>query len=767
MREIRTTPVGRRGLNAALLLALVTLIAGCAFDAESRKQRYFESGNKYFAEGKYSHAAIEYQNALGIDATFGEARKQLALSHARIGDITRAREEYVRAADVLTQDVNLQLTAGAYLLSAGQAQEAAARADIALKLDPNNIQAHLLRGNALAGLRSFDEAIEAVEQAIRLDPSRGATLTHLGRLELAQGRQVEAEGALKKAVSLSPNAIETHLALGSFYWATNRPVEAEAAFRDALRLQPESIDANRAMAAMMLATGKGGEAESYLVRIADTTKNPGAVLMLADYYIVSGQAKQAITRLESIGAESRNTAFDERLARAYAVAGDRAKAKAILDETLTRDPASVSALLLKGQLLVDEGKRDDAFATIRAAATADPASADAQFALGKQYAERGDNAAAETAFREVLRINPRAAAAQVEIGRLELLAGDAKQAVRTAEEASRNQPGSLSARVMLVRGLLASRDLVRAEREIAVLRKAFPMASTVHTQAGTLALLRNDAPGARAAFERAGSLDPRALDALAGLVAVDIKAGDNRAATARLEERIKADPSAEVFMLAGRTYWTIGNLASAEQSFKQAIEVNPSVLAPYSMLGRLYVEQRKLDQALAEFDALSKRQSKPVGALTMSGIILQAKGNLPEARRRFEDALSLDSRAGIAANNLAWLHAESGENLDEALQLAQTATAATPDTPAYMDTLGWVYYKKRLPQMAIPLFTRCVEKVPAHGPYSYHLGLALMQAGEVERAKTAFQTALKAGVGTTAAEDIRRILNSNASAATH
>jgi tetratricopeptide (TPR) repeat protein len=758
---------GVRLAAGALLFSVSTLVAGCGFDSESRKQRYFESGNKYFAEGKYSHAVIEYQNAVGMDATFGEARKQLALSHARIGDITRAREEYVRAADVLTNDVDLQLTAGAYLLSAGQAQEAASRADVALKLDPNNIQAHLLRGNALAGLQSFDEAIDAIEQAIRLDPARGATLTHLGRLEMAQGRQAEAESALKKAVTLSPDAIETHLALGSFYWAVNRAEDAERAFREALRLQPESIDANRAMAAMMLATGKAKDAESYLVRIADATKAPGAVLMLADYYIAAGQARQAVARLEALGAASRTIEFEERLARAYAAAGDRAKAKTVIEQTLARDPSSVSALLLKGQLLAEEGQREDSFAAIRSAATANPASADAQFALAKQYAERGDNAAAEAAFREVLRINPRAAAAQVEIGRLELLAGDAKQAVRTAEEAARNQPGSLSARVMLVRGLLAARDLPRAEREIATLQKAFPMVATVHTQAGTLALLRNDFAGARVAFQRAQTLDPQALDALAGLVAVDIKVGDTRGAAARLEQRVKADPSPDVMMLAGRTYWTIGNLPGAEQAFKRAIELNPAVLAPYSMLGRLYIEQRKLDQALAEFDALAAKQAKPVGALTMSGIILQAKGNLTEARRRFEDALAIDSRAGIAANNLAWLHAESGDNLDEALQLAQRANATSPDTPAYMDTLGWVYYKKQLPQMAIPLFTRSVEKVPNHGPYNYHLGLALMQAGEVDRAKAAFREALKAGIGGSAAEDIRRILGTNPAAATH
>jgi len=45
--------------------------------------------------------------------------------------------------------------------------------------DPRKVQAHVLRGNALVGLRSFEEALEAIEEAIRLDPGRGSTFAQL------------------------------------------------------------------------------------------------------------------------------------------------------------------------------------------------------------------------------------------------------------------------------------------------------------------------------------------------------------------------------------------------------------------------------------------------------------------------------------------------------------------------------------------------------------------------------------------------------------
>ena len=166
-----------------------------------------------------------------------------------------------------------------------------------------------------------------------------------------------------------------------------------------------------------------------------------------------------------------------------------------------------------------------------------------------------------------------------------------------------------------------------------------------------------------------------------GLVALDFKANNAAAAKLRIEERLNTARSPTMLLLAARTYWTAQDLASAERVLRQAIDTAPTLLTSYGMLARLYVSQKKLDQARIEFENLAAMQNKPVGALTMSAIILQAQGNNDLAKKRYEHALAIDSRAAIAANNLAWMHAESGENLDRALQLAQTASAEAPDSP--------------------------------------------------------------------------------------
>jgi Flp pilus assembly protein TadD len=70
------------------------------------------------------------------------------------------------------------------------------------------------------------------------------------------------------------------------------------------------------------------------------------------------------------------------------------------------------------------------------------------------------------------------------------------------------------------------------------------------------------------------------------------------------------------------------------------------------------------------------------------------------------------------------MYAETGENLDRALELARTATRGLPTSAPIQDTLGWIYYKKGLAALAIQPFQKSVELDPNNPVYSFHLGLA-------------------------------------------
>ena len=87
-----------------------------------------------------------------------------------------------------------------------------------------------------------------------------------------------------------------------------------------------------------------------------------------------------------------------------------------------------------------------------------------------------------------------------------------------------------------------------------------------------------------------------------------------------------------VLILAARTYATGGDIAKYEQTLLKTIEVAPDTLEAYQMLGELYTSQKRLDQALQMFTGLAARQSKPVGAKTMIGMLLQQQGKREEAK---------------------------------------------------------------------------------------------------------------------------------------
>ena len=103
---------------------------------------------------------------------------------------------------------------------------------------------------------------------------------------------------------------------------------------------------------------------------------------------------------------------------------------------------------------------------------------------------------------------------------------------------------------------------------------------------------------------------------------------------------------------------------------------------------------------------------------------------------------SRSRRSAVAANNLAWIYAEEGGNLDRALQLAQTAKAALPKSHEVNDTLGWIYVKKGLGSLAVPVLLQSVQAVPGNASYHYHLGMGYVSKGDPVKARASLERAL-------------------------
>ncbi len=745
----------------AISLVVATSIS-CSRDPEIAKREYLASGDQLLSQQKVREAIVQYRNALAQDPRFGEARFKLAEAYVQSGDARRAAREYVRAADLLPKDIQAQVKAGQFLLLAEQFEDAKTRAHNALALDRRNIDAQILLANSLAGLKDLDGAIEEIEEAIKLDPQNTLGYAGLGAMQQAANRQAEAEAAFKKAVEVNPQSVPAQLGLANFYWAGRKKDETALALAAAYKLDPDNSLTNRMLALFQIATGQPAKAEPYLTKLAADAKNINAQIVLADYYIASGRSKDAIPILERIASvKETRSAADLRLARLDFREGRRPEAHKRLDDLLKREPNNAEALVLQGEFLTAEGKYDDAINRLQSAIAANANSTEAQFALGRAYVAKNDREQAIKAFNETLRLNPRAVSAQLELSRLELVRGRVDSSIQLAEQALKNAPGSADARLALVRSLTARRDVRRAETELQALTKQYPNSSVVQTQAGIVAAMKGDASGASRLLTRALELDENNLEALSVLISLDFSAKHRANAVARIDSRLARTPNdPAVLLLAARTYARAGDMPKAEQMLRKTVEVDASNFDAYSMLGRLYISQRRLDEALAEFQSLAKRQARPVQAHTVAGVILEAQNKPQEARKHYEQALALDPEMPVAANNLAWMYAETGENLDLALRLAQAATRRLPNNPAIQDTLGWIYYKKGLATLAIAPFQKSIELDPKNPIFHFHLGLAYLKNGDSPKARIALRDALALAPNFAGAAEAKQVLAS-------
>jgi predicted Zn-dependent protease len=245
------------------------------------------------------------------------------------------------------------------------------------------------------------------------------------------------------------------------------------------------------------------------------------------------------------------------------------------------------------------------------------------------------------------------------------------------------------------------------------------------------------------------------------LVGLDIQSKNFAAAQKRIDQELARQPDRpELLALSAQVYALTEQPDKAEQALRRAVAADPRFATGFGMLAQLYMKQHRLDEARAEFEGMVKRDPKAVGPRTIVGMILETQGKREEAKRWYEATVAEIANAPVVANNLAFIYAEQGANLDVALQLASSAKQQMPDSADVDDTLGWVYYKKDLAAMAVRPLEESLAKKPGNPEILYHLGMTYAKVGEKGKAREALARALKGNPQMAAAETARQTLAS-------
>lgn len=119
------------------------------------------------------------------------------------------------------------------------------------------------------------------------------------------------------------------------------------------------------------------------------------------------------------------------------------------------------------------------------------------------------------------------------------------------------------------------------------------------------------------------------------------------------------------------------------------------------------------------------------------------RGNLPRAKEWLEQVLDEFPEDISAQNDLGYLWADEGINLQRALDMIQNAVEAEPENPAYRDSLGWVLYRLGRYDEALVEMKKAAETEEPDGVILDHLGDVYLELGQVDEARDAWQQALE------------------------
>ena len=125
----------------------------------------------------------------------------------------------------------------------------------------------------------------------------------------------------------------------------------------------------------------------------------------------------------------------------------------------------------------------------------------------------------------------------------------------------------------------------------------------------------------------------------------------------------------------------------------------------------------------------------------LEGQIEEAAGNFGDAVACYRKALALDDDNIFVLNNLAYLLSREPSHLEEALALARKAKDQVPDSPEVLDTLGWLYYRKGLYDLAAKELEQALAKAdwPA---IQFHLGLTYNRLGNAAKGRPLLAAAI-------------------------
>lgn len=363
---------------------------------------------------------------------------------------------------------------------------------------------------------------------------------------------------------------------------------------------------------------------------------------------------------------------------------------------------------------------------------------------GHEALNKNELSKAATAFGEAHKLDPKSLSPLFGLAEVARLKKDGKGAESWLRKALSIAPDSAQVHQAWGRYHWSARNLPQAEAAFKRAISLDPRLVAAHVDLGGIYMEVPRKPGEAAqAYRKALTLQPDVADARYGLGLALALQGQAVEAAAELEQAAKLMPGNPLPLQAlGRLHVNQGKLNNAVDAFTRALQARSDFLPARIDRGDVYSVQGNMEKAIADYSEVVKTQPKNAHAQYKLGFAYHGGNKPAEAEQAYRAAIAADPKYAPAYNNLAWLLVQRRQKLDDALRFAKKAVALAPEAAQFQDTLGTVYLARGEPDQAITPLQKAAASKPPQAEFYFRLGVAHDKKGNRKEAVDAYKKAL-------------------------
>ena len=570
-------------------------------------------------------------------------------------------------------------------------------------------------------------AAAAFKQALRLDPHSAEAHFDLGLVRQSQQQPAAAISEFRLALQYDPGLQLAHCALGS---SLGDPNVAEAEFRKALAANPQLVCALDGIAQVLVKERRFDSAIDYwrqAIRIQPDAPDLQLALATAIYKTAKVRETNGLPALEGGGVADAirlltdlikshpdMTAAYFTLGNIYANEHRNREAADQYQEVTRRTPTDTGALAAQVQALIDASAYAEALEPASNYVRRKPNDPSGHVMLGTVYQQLGDYPKAEPELELGAAKAPDNFEARYQLGSLLAHMEKPAQALPHLQKAVALKPGDRAAQYQLVAVLRALGQTQEATRIVVQLRKEQGEES-LNSQLATEGSKANEL----------------------------LQSGKPAEAAQVYRQMLEENPASgqTAFNLALALEAT-NDMKGAEDTLRNAINIDPKLAKTQAELGRLDLEKGDLQSAQKWLQSALDLEPALVEARGDLAMVYARKGDLVSAEKLLRQAVEDDPKYkdGYLSLGLIFAQENRKSDADEALR---KAVALAPDDPATISTVGKAKMQMGKSSEGIELLRKVVDLAPdlaaAHLDLalaladSYDLAAALVQTGEALR----------------------------------